>query len=167
VKISVAILDINLGGDATCAAACAALKKRDIPFMFYSGYVPEEVMPEWQAPDVSKPASLEAVTADLSDLLGPPLHERDIKPSLLVDRLRLPASCRRRPSAQTGRAPAMSPALPRSCSQTSIAPRSKSMPTPQDADPLGRARARRAREHVAQILAHLEANSARLPEATR
>lgn len=55
-EISVAVLDINLG-DRDCSAACRALSRRRIPFLFYTGYPNAEVLKEWpDAPVLIKPA---------------------------------------------------------------------------------------------------------------
>jgi DNA-binding NtrC family response regulator len=54
-KICAAIVDVNLNG-YDCSAICAALAKRSIPFLFYTGYSSAAALPAWpDAPAVSKP----------------------------------------------------------------------------------------------------------------
>jgi hypothetical protein len=64
----VAVLDINLGQD-DCAPACAALRRRAIPFMFYTGYTRADTLDEWpDAPAIGKPATLDHVLQTLAML---------------------------------------------------------------------------------------------------
>jgi CheY-like chemotaxis protein len=60
-EISVAVLDINLG-DSDCSAACRALFRRQIPFLFYTGYPDAEVLKEWpDTPVLIKPAKTRVI----------------------------------------------------------------------------------------------------------
>jgi len=55
-QICAAIVDVKLGGH-DCSSICAALAKRSIPFMFYTGYSSAAPLSAWpHAPAVSKPA---------------------------------------------------------------------------------------------------------------
>jgi DNA-binding response OmpR family regulator len=55
-QICAAIVDVNLGGH-DCSSVCAALTKRSIPFMFYTGYSNAPPLSGWpHAPAVDKPA---------------------------------------------------------------------------------------------------------------
>jgi CheY-like chemotaxis protein len=66
--LSAAILDFALSG-TDVALLCERLTERGIPFMFYSGWAPEEFT-EWpDAPVVSKPAATGKIVAVLADLL--------------------------------------------------------------------------------------------------
>jgi len=52
-----AIVDVNRGGH-DCSSICAALTKRSIPFMFYTGYSNAAPLLAWpQAPVVNKSAN--------------------------------------------------------------------------------------------------------------
>jgi CheY-like chemotaxis protein len=65
-KISAAILDINLGGQ-DCSVLCQHLSQRRIPFAFYTGYT---AAPDgWsQVPLISKPASGELIVKTVERL---------------------------------------------------------------------------------------------------
>jgi CheY-like chemotaxis protein len=66
--IAAAILDVSLGAH-DCSPACAALARRRIPFIFYSGYCSAPVLEQWaDAPKISKPARRECVISLLSTL---------------------------------------------------------------------------------------------------
>jgi DNA-binding NtrC family response regulator len=55
-RICAAIVDVKLGND-DCSNICAALSKRSIPFMFYTGYSTAAALSAWpHAPAVNKPA---------------------------------------------------------------------------------------------------------------
>ena len=63
--IAAAVLDVSLGDD-DCAPVCAALRKRAIPFMFYTGYTKADALDEWpDAPAIGKPAMLDHVVQAL------------------------------------------------------------------------------------------------------
>jgi DNA-binding NtrC family response regulator len=56
-QICAAIVDVNLNGD-DCSSICAALAKRSIPFLFYTGYSSAAALTAWpHAPAISKPAA--------------------------------------------------------------------------------------------------------------
>jgi len=68
-EISVAVLDINLG-DRDCSAACRALSRRRIPFLFYTGHPDAEVLKEWpDAPVLIKPAKTPAIVERVAALV--------------------------------------------------------------------------------------------------
>src|SRR5262245_38590572 len=68
-EISVAVLDINLG-DRDCSAACRALSRRRIPFLFYTGYPNAEVRKEWpDAPVLIKPANTRVIVERVAALV--------------------------------------------------------------------------------------------------
>jgi len=68
-EISVAVLDINLG-DRDCSAACRALSRRRIPFLFYTGYPIAEVLKEWpDAPVLIKPAKTRVIVKRVAALV--------------------------------------------------------------------------------------------------
>jgi len=55
-QICAAIVDVKLGGD-DCSSVCAALSRRSIPFIFYTGYSNAAALSAWpNAPAVGKPA---------------------------------------------------------------------------------------------------------------
>src|SRR5262245_23531170 len=54
-QICAAIIDVNVGGH-DCSSVCAALTKRAIPFMVYTGYSNAPSLSQWStAPTVDKP----------------------------------------------------------------------------------------------------------------
>jgi DNA-binding response OmpR family regulator len=54
-QICAAIVDVNLGGD-DCSSVCAALTKRSVPFLFYTGYSEAAPLSVWpDAPVLNKP----------------------------------------------------------------------------------------------------------------
>jgi DNA-binding response OmpR family regulator len=65
-KISAAIVDINLGGQ-DCSVLCTRLSQRRIPFVFYTGYT---AAPDgWSTvPIISKPASGELIVKTIERL---------------------------------------------------------------------------------------------------
>jgi CheY-like chemotaxis protein len=68
-KICAAVVDINLGGD-DCSSVCAALAKRSIPFMFYTGCLSAVPLSAWpNAPAVGKPAPGRTMVDALVDLI--------------------------------------------------------------------------------------------------
>ena len=68
-EISVAVLDINLG-DRDCSAACRALSRRRIPFLFYTGYPDAEVLKEWpDTPVLIKPAKTRVIVERVGALV--------------------------------------------------------------------------------------------------
>jgi len=68
-EISVAVLDINLG-DRDCSAACRALSRRRIPFLFYTGYPNSELLKEWpDAPVLIKPARTRVIVERVAALV--------------------------------------------------------------------------------------------------
>ena len=71
-QVTAAVLDINLG-DHDCAAVCAHLEKRGIPFLFYTGYsVP---LAGWtQIPVLQKPADPELIVESVERLCGSHQH---------------------------------------------------------------------------------------------
>jgi DNA-binding response OmpR family regulator len=55
-NVSAAILDVTLGG-ADSGAVCTALKSRQVPFMFLTGYDTHDLLREWASvPALGKPA---------------------------------------------------------------------------------------------------------------
>jgi CheY-like chemotaxis protein len=55
-QICGAIVDVKLSG-RDCSSVCAALAKRSIPFMFYTGYSTAAPLSAWpHAPAIGKPA---------------------------------------------------------------------------------------------------------------
>jgi DNA-binding response OmpR family regulator len=68
--LSAAVLDINLGV-LDCWVICRVLARRQVPFLFYTGYSASEVLKEWpEAPILTKPASREQIVGAVSDLIG-------------------------------------------------------------------------------------------------
>jgi CheY-like chemotaxis protein len=66
----VAVLDLNLAGENTFSVA-SALEKRNIPFVFATGYGAGGLPPEWRArPTLQKPFTASDVTAVLTKTLG-------------------------------------------------------------------------------------------------
>lgn len=69
-RIDAAILDINLAGTSVFPAA-DALRERDIPFMFVSGYGAEGLPAEYrQRPVLQKPYGVQQLQQALTALLG-------------------------------------------------------------------------------------------------
>jgi DNA-binding response OmpR family regulator len=68
VKIEAAVVDIRLGGE-DCAPLCHHLARRDIRFLFYSGYT---IAPnDWgDVPVVPKPASRAQIVEAVGQLFG-------------------------------------------------------------------------------------------------
>ena len=69
-QICAAIVDINLNGH-DCSSVCAALAKRSIPFMFYTGYTADPLSMWPHAPAVSKPAEHKTMIDTIVQLLPP------------------------------------------------------------------------------------------------
>jgi CheY-like chemotaxis protein len=68
-QICAAIVDVNLNGD-DCSSVCAALAKRSIPFMFYTGYLTADPLSVWpNVPAVSKPAEGRTMVETIVHLL--------------------------------------------------------------------------------------------------
>jgi DNA-binding response OmpR family regulator len=68
-QICAAIVDVSLGGD-DCSSVCAALTRRSIPFMFYTGYTSAPSLSQWPtAPALSKPAAGSTMVAAMVQLL--------------------------------------------------------------------------------------------------
>jgi CheY-like chemotaxis protein len=68
-QICAAIVDVKLGGD-DCSSVCAALAKRSIPFMFYTGYSSAASLSAWpRAPAVDKPAEGSTMVDTIVELL--------------------------------------------------------------------------------------------------
>jgi len=68
-QICAAIVDVNLGGH-DCSSVCAALSKRSIPFMFYTGYSSAAALSAWpHAPAVDKPAADRTLVDSIARLL--------------------------------------------------------------------------------------------------
>lgn len=68
--IAAAVLDVNLGS-SDCLTACAALQRRGIPFMFYTGYTKAYVHDAWpDAPSIGKPANLDDVVRTVLTLIA-------------------------------------------------------------------------------------------------
>jgi DNA-binding response OmpR family regulator len=68
-EVSVAIVDINLGGQ-DCSEVCRELTRRKIPFLFYTGYTAPHFPNEWAAvPFISKPASPDGLVATVVSLI--------------------------------------------------------------------------------------------------
>ena len=67
-----AILDVNLGGDATCAPIADVLKSRSIPFLLYSGdfNTSGELIDRIGAPVAQKPISSDRLIGMLETLLS-------------------------------------------------------------------------------------------------
>ena len=67
--ICVAVVDVKLGAH-DCSSVCAALTKRSIPFMFYTGYSSAAALTAWpHAPAVSKPAEDRTMVETIVQLL--------------------------------------------------------------------------------------------------
>ena len=67
-EIAAAVLDINLG-DHNCSAVCEHLWKRDIPFLFYTGYSP--TLGGWDnVPVLQKPAMPQEIVEAVERLCG-------------------------------------------------------------------------------------------------
>jgi CheY-like chemotaxis protein len=67
-QITAAVLDINLG-DHDCSAVCEHLWKRDIPFLFYTGYSP--TLGDWDnVPVLQKPAVPQEIVEAVERLCG-------------------------------------------------------------------------------------------------
>lgn len=76
-QICAAIVDVNLGGH-DCSSVCAALTKRSIPFMFYTGYLIAPALSAWpHAPALSKPAAGRTMVDAPVDLIPGPQSARD------------------------------------------------------------------------------------------
>jgi len=72
-QICAAIVDVSLGGD-DCSSVCAALAKRSIPFMFYTGYSEAPSLSQWpSAPAVGKPVEGRTLVDAISHLLPSPI----------------------------------------------------------------------------------------------
>jgi len=68
-QICAAIVDVKLGGH-DCSSVCAALTKRSIPFMFYTGYLSAPALLAWpHAPSLSKPAAGSTMVDAIVELL--------------------------------------------------------------------------------------------------
>jgi DNA-binding response OmpR family regulator len=68
--IEIAVLDVSLGRD-DCSPACAALQKRAIPFMFYTGHETGAALHQWHdAPTLMKPALPASIVDALSQLIA-------------------------------------------------------------------------------------------------
>jgi CheY-like chemotaxis protein len=71
--ISAAVLDVNMG-DGDCGAVCEVLAKRQVPFIFHTGYVDGGPIDRWPRPVVAKPATQNALLDGLAlALFGPRL----------------------------------------------------------------------------------------------
>jgi CheY-like chemotaxis protein len=69
-EFDVAVLDLNLAGENTYPVA-SALKHRDIPFVFATGYGAGGLPAEWRGrPTLQKPFTAGDVTAVLTKTLG-------------------------------------------------------------------------------------------------
>jgi DNA-binding response OmpR family regulator len=70
-NVSAAILDVTLGG-ADSGAVCTALKSRQVPFMFLTGYDTHDLLREWASvPALGKPAGEAELIANVEALLNP------------------------------------------------------------------------------------------------
>ena len=70
-EISAAILDVRLHGD-DCTYACRALAKRNIPFVFHTGYSAADLVKQWgRVPLITKPARPEGIVSAVTKLLAP------------------------------------------------------------------------------------------------
>ena len=68
-QICAAIVDVDLGGH-DCSSICAALTKRSIPFMFYTGYSSAAALTAWpHAPAIDKPAECRTMVDTIVQLL--------------------------------------------------------------------------------------------------
>jgi CheY-like chemotaxis protein len=73
-QICAAIVDVNLGGD-DCSSVCAALTKRSIPFMFYTGYSSAPALSAWpHAPTLTKPVPGRTMIDAIVDLIPAPIR---------------------------------------------------------------------------------------------
>jgi DNA-binding response OmpR family regulator len=67
-----AVLDVNLGGDRVYPVA-DALSRRDVPFVFVTGYSTDVLPCEYAArPRLSKPFKMADLLGQLSSLVAPP-----------------------------------------------------------------------------------------------
>ena len=70
-NISAAILDVTLGG-ADSGAVCTALRSRQVPFMFFTGYDTHDLLRQWASvPALAKPAGEAELVANVEALLIP------------------------------------------------------------------------------------------------
>lgn len=70
-----AVLDVNLGGQLVYPVA-RILSRRDLPFVFVTGYGQESIDPHFsQAPVLQKPVDLEALRRALTSRRGRPPHQ--------------------------------------------------------------------------------------------
>jgi CheY-like chemotaxis protein len=77
-QICAAIVDVDLGGD-DCSNVCAALTKRAIPFMFYTGYSSDHQLQQWRrASTLSKPALSTTIIETVAQLTMAEHDKRDI-----------------------------------------------------------------------------------------
>ena len=72
--ICAAIVDVNLGGE-DCSSVCAALSRRSIPFMFYTGYSTAPSVRAWAAvPAIAKPAASDTIVETVTRLVQPAMR---------------------------------------------------------------------------------------------
>jgi DNA-binding response OmpR family regulator len=70
-NFSAAILDVTLGG-ADSGAICTALRSRQLPFMFLTGYDTHDLLRQWAfVPALAKPAGEAELVANVAALLNP------------------------------------------------------------------------------------------------
>jgi DNA-binding response OmpR family regulator len=70
-NFSAAILDVTLGG-ADSGAICTALRSRQLPFMFLTGYDTHDLLRQWASvPALAKPAGEAELVANVAALLNP------------------------------------------------------------------------------------------------
>jgi CheY-like chemotaxis protein len=76
--VDIAVLDVNLGGELSFAAADLLLT-RGIPFVFVTGYEPDGLIPRRfsTAPVLRKPSPPGALRRALSEALAPAISQRD------------------------------------------------------------------------------------------
>ena len=65
-EITAAVLDVNLG-EGDCAPLCEVLARRQIPFIFHTGYMTGGPLERWPRPIVLKPATQDELVATLAE----------------------------------------------------------------------------------------------------
>lgn len=76
-----AVLDVNLGGDRVYPVA-DALSRRNVPFVFVTGYSAGALPPEYaKCPRLCKPFKMADLLEQLSRLIAPPADDRTLQPS--------------------------------------------------------------------------------------
>ena len=73
--ISATVLDVNLG-EGDCAPLCEVLARRQVPFIFHTGYMDGGPLAKWLRPVVAKPATRDELLDCLAGaLFGPRISD--------------------------------------------------------------------------------------------